>query len=132
MLEFVPLVLAAGKGTRMKSAFPKVLHSLLGKPMVIYVLNALRAATIFPKIGVIIGYKAQEVQAAIAAPDIDFILQPQPMGTGHALMCAQPFWENALIGAGSVITEDVPADTLAIARGKQVHKPNSCFRTNMG
>ena len=95
MLKFVPLVLAAGKGTRMKSAFPKVLHPILGKPMVIYVLNALRAATISPKIGVIIGYKAQEVQAAIAAPDIDFILQPQPMGTGHAIMCAQPFWEKA-------------------------------------
>ncbi|MDL1971518.1 MAG: bifunctional UDP-N-acetylglucosamine diphosphorylase/glucosamine-1-phosphate N-acetyltransferase GlmU [Candidatus Desulfofervidaceae bacterium] len=94
MEKFLPVVLAAGKGTRMKSRWPKVLHPLLGKPLLTYVLEALRHLS-FPEIGVVIGYKAEEIQEIIKGSDIKFILQTEQLGTGHALLCATSFWERA-------------------------------------
>jgi bifunctional UDP-N-acetylglucosamine pyrophosphorylase/glucosamine-1-phosphate N-acetyltransferase len=104
--QTIPLILAAGKGTRTKSDQPKVLHPLLGKPMLTYILNTLKTLGLFSKIGIIIGYAHQQVQQAIAAePGITFILQLEQMGTGQALMCARTFWEdtkNVLVLNGDV------------------------------
>ncbi len=83
------VILAAGKSTRMKSELPKVLHPVLGRPMIEYVLDAARAANC-EKIVVIVGHKAEEVKAALSHhPDVEFALQEEQQGTGHAvMMCA--------------------------------------------
>ncbi len=80
------VILAAGKSTRMKSELPKVLHPILGRPMIDYVLDAARAAGC-EKIVVIVGHKAEEVKAALSHhPDVEFALQADQKGTGHAVM----------------------------------------------
>lgn len=80
------VILAAGKSTRMKSELPKVLHPILGRPMIDYVLDAARAAGC-EKIVVIVGHKAEEVKTALSHhPDVEFALQAEQKGTGHAVM----------------------------------------------
>lgn len=80
------VILAAGKSTRMKSELPKVLHPVLGRPMIEYVLDAARIANC-EKLVVIVGHKADEVKAALAQhSDIEFALQSEQKGTGHAVM----------------------------------------------
>lgn len=80
------VILAAGKSTRMKSELPKVLHPILGRPMIEYVLDAARAADC-QKLVVIVGHKAAEVEAALAQhSDVEFALQADQKGTGHAVM----------------------------------------------
>jgi bifunctional UDP-N-acetylglucosamine pyrophosphorylase/glucosamine-1-phosphate N-acetyltransferase len=82
----VSVILAAGKSTRMKSALPKVLHEVCGRPMIEYVLDAARAAGVTRQI-VIVGHEAQKVKEALASHrDVEFALQAEQKGTGHAVM----------------------------------------------
>jgi len=86
----VAVVLAAGMGTRMKSDLPKVLFPVLGRPMIHYVLDALEAAGVGRKI-VVVGYRAEDVQAELAGRrGVEFALQAERLGTGHAVKMAQP------------------------------------------
>ncbi|MGZ4789478.1 MAG: bifunctional UDP-N-acetylglucosamine diphosphorylase/glucosamine-1-phosphate N-acetyltransferase GlmU [Terriglobales bacterium] len=83
-------IMAAGKGTRLKSKHPKVLHEIGGKPLLRHVIEA--AARVVPVADVyaIVGYEADRVQAAMADTGCKFILQaPEQLGTGHAIMCAR-------------------------------------------
>jgi bifunctional UDP-N-acetylglucosamine pyrophosphorylase/glucosamine-1-phosphate N-acetyltransferase len=78
------IVLAAGQGTRMKSALPKVLHPVCGLPMVQHVINA--AGTLDPaKLVVVVGHEAEQVRNAVAAPDITCVEQTAMLGTGDAV-----------------------------------------------
>lgn len=88
-LSFCAVILAAGKGTRMKSDRPKVLHPLLGRPMVWHVLQSVRAAGA-QRIIVVVGHQADLVQEALADAGVEFVLQQPQMGTGHAVMQAEP------------------------------------------
>ncbi len=99
------VVLAAGKGTRMKSPLPKVLHALAGRPLLDHVLDTIRAAGV-PRTVVVVGHQAERVEAACAAPDIVFVRQEPQLGTGHAVMTAAP----ALTPGGwtVVLNGDVP------------------------
>jgi bifunctional UDP-N-acetylglucosamine pyrophosphorylase / glucosamine-1-phosphate N-acetyltransferase len=82
----VAVVMAAGKGTRMKSDLPKVLVPVYGRPMIDYVLDALEAAGVDRSI-VVVGYRADDVRQALAARrNIVFALQAEQRGTGHAVM----------------------------------------------
>lgn len=84
------IILAAGKGTRMKSELPKVLVPVCGRPMIHYVVNALRAAGI-AKLVVVVGYRADLVRGEIAGiPGVEFVDQTEQLGTGHAVMMARP------------------------------------------
>lgn len=86
----VAVILAAGKSTRMKSALPKVLHDVCGRPMIEYVLDAARSAGV-KRIVVIVGYQAEHVQEALSQHrDVEFALQSEQMGTGHAVMMSEP------------------------------------------
>jgi bifunctional UDP-N-acetylglucosamine pyrophosphorylase/glucosamine-1-phosphate N-acetyltransferase len=82
-------IMAAGKGTRLKSKRPKVLHEIGGKPLLAHVIAA--AAQIVPAgdIYIIVGHEAERVQAAVAATGVNFILQAEQRGTGHAIQCAR-------------------------------------------
>jgi len=83
------IILAAGKGTRMKSDKPKVLHEICGKSMIEYVIDNAKNAGI-EKTAVIAGYKAQDV-TAIISKDTDLYIQKEQLGTGHAVMQAEQF-----------------------------------------
>lgn len=87
-MQTTAVILAAGQGTRMRSALPKVLHPLLGKPMVWYSLEATRKATGQKPI-LVIGHGAQAMRQAIGDA-ADYVLQDQQMGTGHAMQQAEP------------------------------------------
>lgn len=90
MNDPVAVVLAAGMGTRMKSDLPKVLFPVLGRPMIAYVIDALRAAGV-GRIVVVVGYRAEDVQTALVAQGgIEFALQSERLGTGHAVKMAAP------------------------------------------
>lgn len=80
------VVLAAGKGTRMKSDLPKVLVPVAGRPMIRYVIDGLRAAGV-EKIVVVVGYQAELVREELADESgVEFALQAEQLGTGHAVM----------------------------------------------
>jgi bifunctional UDP-N-acetylglucosamine pyrophosphorylase/glucosamine-1-phosphate N-acetyltransferase len=85
----VAVVLAAGKGTRMKSPLPKVLHEAAGRPLLAWVLDTARVAGC-ERIVVIVGHGADEVRQRVAARDVRFVLQAEQLGTGHALAQAAP------------------------------------------
>ena len=77
------IVLAAGKGTRMKSDRSKVIHTIIDRPMLAYIIDALRAVSV-QRIVVIVGYQAESIKEAF--PDVEFALQQPQLGTGHAVM----------------------------------------------
>ena len=81
------IILAAGKGTRMKSDLPKVLHPLLGQPMLAYALQAMQEATGTQPI-VVVGHGAEAVQQTFTQK-ATFALQDPPLGTGHAVQAAR-------------------------------------------
>lgn len=87
MNGFTGLILAAGKGTRMGSDTPKVLHELDGVPMVIRVLGALEKAGATRTV-VIIGHKGELVQSTLENRAVEFAWQHNPQGTGHAVLQA--------------------------------------------
>jgi bifunctional UDP-N-acetylglucosamine pyrophosphorylase / glucosamine-1-phosphate N-acetyltransferase len=85
----VAVVLAAGKSTRMKSVLPKVAHEICGRPMVEYVLAAVRQAGVNRTI-MIVGHGADIVRSLLSAePDVQFAVQAEQKGTGHAAMMAR-------------------------------------------
>jgi bifunctional UDP-N-acetylglucosamine pyrophosphorylase/glucosamine-1-phosphate N-acetyltransferase len=98
------VVLAAGKGVRMKSERAKVLHEILGRPVLGFVLRNLRGAGI-EDITVVVGYQAEAVRAA--APGCRFVEQKEQRGTGHALRTAGPELEG-FTGDLFVLAGDAP------------------------
>lgn len=94
MSKRTAVVLAAGKGTRMKSELPKVLYPVLGKPIIDYVLDALNEAGVDRKI-VVVGYRGEMVREALSArPDVEFAEQTELLGTGHAVMSCRSLLEK--------------------------------------
>jgi len=83
------VILAAGQGTRMKSSRPKVLHEILGRPMVAYLLDTLRDLGVLD-IVVVVGYQADKVQEALKDSGARFMVQEPQLGTGHAVQVALP------------------------------------------
>lgn len=88
-MDLAVIILAAGKGTRMRSRLPKVLHPLAGKPLVAHVIDT--AKRLDPtEIIVVGGHGAPQLQAAITDPGIKWALQEEQLGTGHAVQIAMP------------------------------------------
>jgi len=83
------VILAAGQGTRMRSALPKVLHPVAGKAMLGHVIDTARQLKP-QKIHVVIGHGAELVRERLAADDLNFVLQSEQLGTGHAVAQALP------------------------------------------
>jgi bifunctional UDP-N-acetylglucosamine pyrophosphorylase/glucosamine-1-phosphate N-acetyltransferase len=100
------VILAAGKGTRLKSKRPKVLHEIGGKPLLAHVIAAAAQIVTPADIFVIIGHDAERVKAAVAETGVQFILQSEQRGTGHAIQCAR----NAVAGYDTllVLSGDAP------------------------
>ncbi|TPG81818.1 bifunctional UDP-N-acetylglucosamine diphosphorylase/glucosamine-1-phosphate N-acetyltransferase GlmU [Pseudomonas arsenicoxydans] len=108
-LEIV--ILAAGQGTRMRSALPKVLHPIAGNSMLGHVIHSARQLDP-QRIHVVIGHGAEAVRERLAADDLNFVLQDKQLGTGHAVAQAVPFIESDTV---LILYGDVPlieVDTL--------------------
>ncbi len=106
------VIMAAGKGTRMKSALPKVLHKLAGRSLLQHVLET-AAGLGADAIVTITGHGAEQVEAAVCAPHLRFVRQMPQLGTGHAVQQAVPALHDE--GVTLILNGDVPlirADTL--------------------
>jgi bifunctional UDP-N-acetylglucosamine pyrophosphorylase/glucosamine-1-phosphate N-acetyltransferase len=103
---FAIAIMAAGKGTRLKSKRPKVLHQIGGKPLLAHVIAAAQQVAEPQDIYVIIGHEADRVRSAVASSGVNFIVQKEQRGTGHAMMAAR----DALAKYASVLvlSGDVP------------------------
>lgn len=103
------VILAAGKGTRMHSNKPKVLHEIGGKPILAHVIDCAKALNP-QKIIVVYGYGGETVREAFAHENIDWVSQAEQLGTGHAVQQAAPYLNaeaNSLIMLGDVPLVDV-------------------------
>ncbi len=120
MSGFTALILAAGKGTRMKSDLPKVLHRVSGKPMLLRVLDAAAQAGATAQIAVI-GFGAEQVQAAVGQR-AQTVIQTEQLGTGHAVMQAEPLLAGCT-GTIMVLCGDTPLlRTATLQKLLQTHR----------
>jgi bifunctional UDP-N-acetylglucosamine pyrophosphorylase/glucosamine-1-phosphate N-acetyltransferase len=107
------VIMAAGKGTRMKSSLPKVLHRLAGRSLLQHVLQT--AATLgAQRIVTITGHGAEQVEASVAAPGLRFVRQMPQLGTGHAVQQAVPELQDS--GTTLILNGDVPLIEASTAR----------------
>jgi bifunctional UDP-N-acetylglucosamine pyrophosphorylase/glucosamine-1-phosphate N-acetyltransferase len=107
MPETVAVILVAGQSKRMKSEIPKVLHPACGRPLVEYVLDAARQAGA-GRLVLVIGHQAEMVRSVLAHhPDVEFAVQSERLGTGHAVMCAREQLEGHA-GPVLVLAGDTP------------------------
>jgi bifunctional UDP-N-acetylglucosamine pyrophosphorylase / glucosamine-1-phosphate N-acetyltransferase len=128
MSEKVAVVLAAGKGTRMKSDLPKVLAPVCGRPMIEYVLDALTAGGI-QRIIAVIGYRAELVRETLKGrKNLTFALQVEQLGTGHAVMvCRELLVDHH--GPVVVVAGDAPlmqSETVAALLAEFERRPTAC------
>src|SRR6185312_3453873 len=110
------LVLAAGRGTRMRSRLPKVLHRAGGRTMLDSVLAAVAGAGCAPAATAVVGgYGIEAVRAALAGTGVTVLLQEPQLGTGHAVRSAEAWWRGyeQLI----VVHGDMPLLSAATAAG---------------
>lgn len=107
MQNVCALILAAGKGTRMSGAKPKVLQKLLGEPMLFYVHEALYPC-FADRIWAVVGYEAQMIYKAFENSSLKFVMQEQQLGTAHALMQAMPVLQDEKSTHVLVVNGDTP------------------------
>ena len=106
MGELAVLILAAGKGTRMKSDLVKVLHPVAGSPMLSYSLDLSRSLKP-SRLIVVVGFQADLVQERFKAEGISFAIQKEQLGTGHAVLAARPVLQH-FHGMVLILSGDVP------------------------
>jgi bifunctional UDP-N-acetylglucosamine pyrophosphorylase/glucosamine-1-phosphate N-acetyltransferase len=110
------VIMAAGKGTRMKSALPKVLHKLAGRSLLQHVLDSTLALPAQSRI-IITGHGAAQVEQAVQAPELRFVRQEPQLGTGHAVQQAVPaLIDDGADGITLILNGDVPLIRSATAQ----------------
>jgi bifunctional UDP-N-acetylglucosamine pyrophosphorylase/glucosamine-1-phosphate N-acetyltransferase len=110
-------ILAAGKGTRLKSALAKVLHQIGGKALLRHVIDTALHVAAPQDIFVIVGHQAHAVQDAVAETGVRFVLQTEQLGTGHAIQVLRNVWAEQRMSSDKydeliVLSGDVPLLTL--------------------
>jgi bifunctional UDP-N-acetylglucosamine pyrophosphorylase/glucosamine-1-phosphate N-acetyltransferase len=105
-MDFATIILAAGKGKRMKSDLPKVLHPINGRPMVCYVIETARMLG-SNKIVLIIGHKKELVISETQGLNVEYVVQEKQLGTGHAVLQCAPIFKD-YYGNLLVLSGDVP------------------------
>ena len=93
MSDAVALILAAGKGVRMRSDLAKVMHPICGRPMLSYVLNVVRGLGL-RRVLVIVGHQAGRIKEAFAATSVEWVVQAEQLGTANAVQCALPHMDG--------------------------------------
>ncbi|MCA9284346.1 MAG: NTP transferase domain-containing protein [Phycisphaerales bacterium] len=129
------VVLAAGKGTRMRSDLPKVLHEIAAEPMVRWVVRAVRELGARP-IALVVGHGAELVRKALAGPggaapeDLAFAVQEPQLGTAHAVAQARPMLESLGDGDVFVLCGDGPLIRVeTLRRLLEVHRKSGAAAT---
>ncbi|MFT5839277.1 MAG: bifunctional UDP-N-acetylglucosamine pyrophosphorylase/glucosamine-1-phosphate N-acetyltransferase [Flavobacteriales bacterium] len=119
-MTFSVVVLAAGKGTRMKSSLPKVLHPIGGKPMVQHIVDTVNklGAT---NIHLVYGHGREQLQGQLSHNDLSWCLQDQQLGTGHAVQQAAPYIKDdedvlILVGDAPLIKESTLQQLIAVKK----------------
>ncbi len=118
------VILAAGKGTRMRSDLVKVLHPLLGVPMLHYTVNLALNGIKADKTVVVIGHQADRIQKLYEGFPVQFAVQAKQLGTGHAVMQAVPFFEG-FKGSVLILCGDVP-----LVKAETLHSLIDAFHTS--
>ncbi len=91
---FAIAIMAAGKGTRLKSKRPKVLHEIGGQALLLHVIAAAKTMVPAEQIYCIVGHEAERVKAAVEATGVRFVLQAEQRGTGHALQMVKAYFAD--------------------------------------
>lgn len=128
-MKSIGIILAAGKGTRMRSHLPKPLVPFKNKPIVAHLLDSMKEADIDP-LALIVGYQSEVIESHFAADQhLHFIHQHEQLGTAHAIVCALPFLENQTADDVVVVVGDSPllhSATLRALIAFHRVKENSC------
>lgn len=125
MEQLKAVILAAGKGTRMQTDLPKVVHTIEGKCLVDYAIEAAQGAGA-EDITLVVGYKYEVVRETIAHKEVRFVLQEQQLGTGHAVKCAKEFLGEE--GQTLILFGDTPlitAETLKRLQAYHIKQGNT-------
>jgi bifunctional UDP-N-acetylglucosamine pyrophosphorylase/glucosamine-1-phosphate N-acetyltransferase len=104
-MNFAIAIMAAGKGTRLKSKHPKVIHKIGGRPLLEHVIRAAAQVVPVTNIYAIIGHEADRVRETVKHTGANFVLQPEQRGTGHAIKCAREAlskYDHFLVLSGDV------------------------------
>jgi bifunctional UDP-N-acetylglucosamine pyrophosphorylase/glucosamine-1-phosphate N-acetyltransferase len=119
------VILAAGKGTRMKSALPKVLHRAGGRPMLDQVLTIAR--TLAPQtLIVVVGHQAKQIRASLSSQtDLTFVVQEPQLGTAHALLTTEPHL-GGMPGSLVLLSGDVPLLRAITVQRLLAHHVRTC------
>ena len=126
MSKVSAIILAAGAGTRMKSAYSKVVHKVCGRSLVQWVYNAGEEAGV-SKTVVVVGHKSEQVIGCLGENKL-YALQERQLGTGHAVMCAMPNLDDG--GCVLVLSGDVPLITSETLRAAiEYHSENRLAAT---
>ncbi len=129
MAENLAIVLAAGKGTRMNSELPKVLVEVNGRPMLDCVLEALRKGGL-NRLVVVVGHRAELVRRRLAdQPDLEFVVQHEQLGTGHAVMVCR-HWIETQTRPVVVVAGDAPLmqpESIAALLAEYDREPAGCI-----
>jgi bifunctional UDP-N-acetylglucosamine pyrophosphorylase/glucosamine-1-phosphate N-acetyltransferase len=115
------VILAAGKGTRMRSSLPKVLHPIAHQPMVSHVIDSARALDA-QNIYLVYGFGGEALKTAINADDLTFVQQTEQLGTGHAVDMASPFIKDD--DDVLVLYGDVPLTKISTLQNLLAAKPD--------
>jgi bifunctional UDP-N-acetylglucosamine pyrophosphorylase/glucosamine-1-phosphate N-acetyltransferase len=119
-MTFSVVVLAAGKGTRMKSSLPKVLHPIGGKPMVQHIIDTVKKLGA-ANIHLVYGHGREQLQNKLSHNDLSWCLQDQQLGTGHAVQQAAPHIQDnedvlILVGDAPLIKESTLQQLIAVKK----------------
>lgn len=106
IMRFAAVILAAGKGTRMSSDLPKVLHTINDKPLISHIIDTVNSAAA-KRICVVVGYRAELVERSCEGERVEFVHQEPQLGTGHAVMQCKPALRD-FEGTILVLNGDVP------------------------
>jgi bifunctional UDP-N-acetylglucosamine pyrophosphorylase/glucosamine-1-phosphate N-acetyltransferase len=104
-MKVAAVILAAGKGVRMCSSLPKVAHQAAGKAMIVHIVEAVEKAGI-DEIKVVVGHGREVVQSLLSSKKVEFVIQEQQLGTGHALLQAEKYIDSD--SAVLVLAGDTP------------------------
>lgn len=122
MSHLKAVILAAGKGTRMESDLPKVIHTIDGKCLADYVIEAALGAGV-DEVCLVIGYQADKVKEAICHKEVIYAMQEKQLGTGHAVRCAAPFLKED--GETMILFGDTPLITAETLKNLTKHHRDS-------
>lgn len=118
MSHLKAVILAAGKGTRMESDLPKVIHTIDGKCLADYVIEAAVGAGA-EEVCLVVGYQADKVKEKVAHKEICYAMQEQQLGTGHAVKCARDFLGEG--GETLILFGDTPLITAETLKNLTAH-----------